>query len=116
MRCSSCSSSRCRHAQFFQSIGLPGTLGYAVFAAENSSRLLLIAGVGTALGIGRGWCRCCSAPPGRTFGNGWLFSAPNGGWDTRLPHRRERGAALLGNGAYALANLRAERPAQLQAA
>ena len=34
-------------AQFFESLGLPGALGYLTFAAELAGGLLLIAGVGT---------------------------------------------------------------------
>jgi len=98
-------------AQFFQSMGLPGPLAYAVFAAELAGGLLLIAGVGT---------RAVSVLLGATWahaGNGWLFSAPGGGWE--YPAFLTVAAvvqALLGNGAYALANLRAERRPQLQAA
>ena len=102
--------------QFFQSIGLPGPLAYAVFAAELFGGLLLIAGVGTR------WVAAALVPVllGATWahaGNGWLFSAPNGGWE--YPAFLTVAIvvqALLGNGAYALANLRAERQPQLQAA
>lgn len=102
--------------QFFQSIGLPGPLAYAVFAAELVGGLLLIAGVGTR------WVAAALVPVllGATWahvGNGWLFSGPNGGWE--YPAFLTVAAvvqALLGNGAYALANLRAERQPQLQAA
>jgi len=103
-------------AQFFQSMGLPGPLAYAVFAAELVGGLLLIAGVGTRavsaalvpVLLGATWAHA---------GNGWLFSAPGGGWE--YPAFLTMAAvvqALLGNGAYALANLRAERRPQLQAA
>ena len=34
-------------AQFFESLGMPGALGYVTFAAELTGGLLLIAGVGT---------------------------------------------------------------------
>jgi hypothetical protein len=53
-------------AQFFQSIGLPGFLGYAVFAAELVGGVLLIAGVGSR------WAAAalvpvllCAPPPAR---------------------------------------------------
>jgi len=103
-------------AQFFQSIGLPGFLGYAVFAAELIGGVLLIAGVGSR------WVAAALVPVllGATWvhlGNGWLFSAPNGGWE--YPAFLTAAAvvqALLGDGAYALANLRAERRLQMQAA
>jgi len=103
-------------AQFFQSIGLPGFLGYAVFAAELVGGVLLIAGIGSR------WVAAALVPVllGATWahlGNGWLFSAPNGGWE--YPAFLTAAAmvqALLGDGAFALANLRAVRRPQLQPA
>ena len=103
-------------AQFFQSMGLPGPLAYAVFAAELVGGLLLIAGLGSR------WVAAALVPVllGATWahiGNGWLFSAPNGGWE--YPAFLTIAAvvqALLGDGAYALANLRSARRVQLQAA
>jgi putative oxidoreductase len=88
-------------AQFFASIGLPGFLGYVTFGAELVGGILLIAGVRTrfvALALvpillGATWAHA---------GNGWLFSAPNGGWEypafwtVALVVQ-----ALLGDGAYA---------------
>lgn len=67
-------------AQFFASLGLPGALGYVTFAAELVGGILLIAGIRTrvvALAlvpvlIGATWAHA---------GNGWVFSAPNGGWE-----------------------------------
>ena len=88
-------------AQFFASIGLPGVLGYVTFAAELVGGILLIAGykvriVALALVpilIGATWAHA---------GNGWLFTAKNGGWEypafwtvTLFVQ------ALLGNGAFA---------------
>jgi len=103
-------------AQFFQSMGLPGSLAYAVFAAELIGGVLLIAGVGTR------WVSAALVPVllGATWahiGNGWLFSAPNGGWEyPAFLTMATVVQALLGDGAYALANLRGERRPQLQAA
>ncbi len=102
--------------QFFQSLGLPGPLAYIVFAAELVGGVLLIAGYQTRLVaaalvpvlLGSTWAH---------VGNGWLFSAPNGGWEYPLFLTAAAVAQiLLGNGAYALSNLRAERRRQLQAA
>jgi len=86
-------------AQFFASLGLPGALGYVTFAAELVGGVLLVAGIGTRtvalvmmpFVIGATWAHA---------GNGWVFNAPNGGWEypaflsiaTLL-------TALLGNGA-----------------
>jgi len=89
-------------AQFFASLGLPGILGYVTFAAELVGGLLLIAGVKTRVVslalvpvlLGATWAHA---------GNGWLFSAPNGGWE--YPAFWTIGLvvqALLGDGAYAL--------------
>ncbi len=101
-------------AQFFESLGLPGALGYATFAAELVGGVLLIAGVrvrtvSLALVpflLGATWAHS---------GNGWLFSAPKGGWEypafwtvTLVVQ------ALLGDGAFALRT--SSRPALLQTA
>jgi putative oxidoreductase len=67
-------------AQFFESLGLPGVLGYVTFGAELAGGILLVAGVRTrvvALAlvpvlIGATWAHA---------GNGWLFTSPNGGWE-----------------------------------
>ncbi len=102
--------------QFFQSMGLPGPLAYAVFAAELIGGGLLIAGVGTR------WVSLALVPVllGATWahiGNGWVFSAPQGGWEyPAFLTVATIVQALLGNGAYALANLRAGHRLQLKAA
>jgi len=89
-------------AQFFESLGLPGALGYATFAAELIGGGLLLLGVQTrvvALALmpvllGATWAHAA---------NGWLFSSPNGGWEypafwtVALVVQ-----ALLGDGAFAL--------------
>jgi putative oxidoreductase len=89
-------------AGFFASLGLPGVLGYVTFAAELVGGILLVLGVGTR------WVALALVPflLGATWvhlGNGWLFSAPKGGWEypafwtvTLFVQ------ALLGDGAYAL--------------
>jgi putative oxidoreductase len=89
-------------AQFFASLGLPAFLGYVTFGVELAGGILLLLGVGTravALALipvllGATWAHA---------GNGWVFSAPNGGWEypafwtVALVVQ-----ALLGNGAFAL--------------
>jgi putative oxidoreductase len=70
-------------AQYFASIGLPGPLAYLVFALEAVGGVLLVIGYQTrwvALGLipvllGAGWVH---------VGNGWVFSAPGGGWEYPL--------------------------------
>jgi putative oxidoreductase len=99
--------------QFFQSLGLPGMLGYVTFAAELGGGILLI------LGVGVRWVALALVPIllGATWahvGNGWVFSAPNGGWE--YPAFLTVAAlvqALLGSGAYAL-NLGGARAAPVQ--
>ena len=90
-------------AQFFQSIGLPGELGYAVFAAELVGGVMLVLGVYTRVVafallpvlIGATWAHA---------GNGWLFTAPKGGWE--YPAFLALVAivvSVVGGGRYALA-------------
>ena len=70
-------------AQYFASIGLPSFLAYVVFALEAVGGVLLVLGIRTrwvALGlvpvlIGAAWVH---------VGNGWVFNAPNGGWEYPL--------------------------------
>lgn len=96
-------------AQFFGSLGLPGWLGYFTFWAELVGGALILAGVYTR------WAALALVPIllGATWahlGNGWLFSAPNGGWE--YPAFLAAAAiaqALLGDGRYALAELMGAR-------
>jgi len=66
---------------FFQSLGLPGPLAYLTIAAELLGAIALIVGFQTR------WVSLALAPIllGSIFfvhgQNGWLFSAPNGGWE-----------------------------------
>lgn len=95
-------------AQFFGSLGLPPALGYATFAAELAGGVLLVLGVYTryvALALvpillGATWAH---------LGNGWVFSAPNGGWE--YPAFLTLAAIvqfMVGDGAFALQ--RSRRP------
>ena len=91
-------------AQFFASLGLPEALAYFTFWAELAGGVLILAGI-----YGR-WVSAALIPVllGATWahaGNGWVFSAPNGGWEypafltaAALTH------ALIGDGACALVN------------
>jgi putative oxidoreductase len=91
-------------AQFFESLGLPGILAYAVFFAEAIGGTLLILGayarwVALALLpvlIGAAWTH---------WPNGWLFTNANGGWE--YPAFLAATAVvqfLLGDGAYAVSH------------
>ena len=102
-------------AQFFESLGLPAALAYATFWAELVGGVLLIAGVGTrvvALALvpvlaGALWVHA---------GNGWVFSAANGGWEYPLfLIVVSFVAALLGDGRYALGNVLRNRSIQIGA-
>jgi putative oxidoreductase len=70
-------------AGYFESIGLPAVLAYAVFAAEAVGGALLLANVATA------WVSLALIPvlAGALWahaGNGWVFSAAGGGWEYPL--------------------------------
>jgi len=102
--------------QFFQSLGLPALLAYVTIAAELVGGALLILGVRTR------WVALALVPImlGATWahvGNGWLFSAPKGGWEypafwtiTLFVQ------SLLGDGAYAPRFGTAARRTRLQTA
>ena len=67
-------------AQFFESVGFPGFLAYVVTPAE------VIAGVLLVLGLQTRWVALATLPiligaASVHTGNGWVFSAPNGGWE-----------------------------------
>lgn len=102
--------------QFFQSLGLPGVLAYVTFGAELIGGVLLIVGLQTRVVaaalipilIGATWAHA---------GNGWVFSAPNGGWEYPAFWTVTLAVqALLGAGAYALDNRRTTAVPRLQAA
>ena len=88
--------------QFFQSLGLPGPLAYFTFGAE------LIGGVLILTGVYARWVALALVPIllGATWahvGNGWVFNAPNGGWE--YPAFLTMAAivlALLGDGMFSL--------------
>ncbi len=88
--------------QFFQSQGFPGALAYLVITAELVGGTMLLLGLYTrwvALALipillGAAWVH---AP------NGWVFSAPNGGWEYPVFLAvASLVQSLLGDGAYAL--------------
>jgi putative oxidoreductase len=67
-------------AQFFQSIGFPGLLAYPVFAIE------LLGGIALVLGIYARQVSLALVPVIAVaafvhFGNGWVHTSPNGGWE-----------------------------------
>lgn len=101
---------------FFQSLGLPALLAYVTTFAEIVGGGLLVLGIGTR------WVAAALIPIllGATWahlGNGWVFSAPKGGWE--YPAFLTVAAlvqVLLGDGAFALGSRRAATAVKLQAA
>jgi putative oxidoreductase len=90
-------------AGYFESIGLPGWLAYVTFAAEAAGGALLV------LGIQARWVALGLAPAlvgAIAFahaGNGWVFTAPGGGWEYPLfLLAASVTVALVGDGAFAL--------------
>lgn len=90
-------------AGYFTSIGLPGWLAYLTFAAEALGGVMLV------LGIQARWVALALIPAlaGAIIWahatNGWVFTAPGGGWEYPLYLIVLSVAqALLGDGHYAL--------------
>ncbi len=90
-------------AGYFESIGLPGWLAYATFAAEAVGGAMLL------LGIHARWVALALIPAhlGAIIwahaGNGWVFNASGGGWEYPLYLIALSVAQfMLGDGLYAL--------------
>jgi putative oxidoreductase len=89
-------------AKFFASIGFPAWLAYPIIAFEILAALMLI------LGVYSRWVAAVAAiqlfvASTVHFRNGWMFDAPNGGWEYPIFLTVAAVAlALLGDGAYAL--------------
>jgi putative oxidoreductase len=90
------------NAAFFGQLGLPEWSGHAVFFAEMIGGILLILGVQTR------WVALALLPIllGAIWvhsGNGWVFTATNGGWEYPLFLVIATAVqAMLGDGAHAL--------------
>ncbi|WP_374331959.1 DoxX family protein [Aestuariivirga sp.] len=88
--------------QYFQSLGLPGPLAYVVMAAE------FLGGIALILGLWTRWVSLALLPIllGAIFahaGNGFFFSAANGGWEFPAFWSVALAVqALIGGGALAL--------------
>lgn len=89
-------------AAFFEGIGFPAWLAWATMLAETLGGILLIAGIKTR------FVALALAPIliGAWYvhaGNGWVFSAPNGGWEyPAYLFLLCLAQSLLGSGAFAL--------------
>ena len=92
--------------QFFESQGLPGVLAYVVTAAELGAGVLLI------LGWQARWVALATVPillgaASVHWPNGWVFSAPGGGWEYPVFLAVAAVAQfLMGNGALAIGSRR----------
>lgn len=87
---------------FFESVGLPGSLAYLVVFAETLGGGLLILGIQTRT-VALALSPILLGSLIVHGGNGWVFSAPNGGWEYPVYLFVLCVAqALLGDGAYAL--------------
>ena len=96
-------------AQFFDSLGLPPALAYPVFFAELIGGVLLLVGFRTRL-VSLLLLPVLAGATWAHLGNGWLFSAPNGGWEYPAFLTLATGVqALLGAGAFALGAARTGR-------
>lgn len=93
-------------AGFFASIGFPGWLAYPVTLIEVGAGLAMIAGFYTrvaAIAVQPVLLGALSVH----IGNGWLFSAQNGGWEyPAFLIVAAAVVALLGEGAFALGRAR----------
>lgn len=94
-------------AGYFESIGLPAWLAYLTFAAEAAGGVLLV------LGIQARWAALALTPAllGAILfahaGNGWVFTAPGGGWEyPAFLLAASLALALVGDGAFALSRSR----------
>ncbi|MCB1504175.1 MAG: DoxX family protein [Hyphomicrobiaceae bacterium] len=87
---------------YFESIGYPGVLAYAVIAAELIGGTMLILGIAPRV-VAVALIPLMIGATLQHIPNGWLFSSPKGGWEfpafwTVLLVVQ----ALLGSGPYAL--------------
>ena len=96
-------------AGYFESIGLPGWLAYATFAAEAVGGSLIL------IGFHARWVALALTPAllGAVIwahgANGWVFTAPGGGWEYPvylIDHSVAQ--ALLGDGAFAVSGRRSD--------
>ena len=89
-------------AQFFASVGFPGYLAYVVTPFELVAGALLVLGVRTRL-VALASVPVLIGAASVHAGNGWVFSAQNGGWEYPVfLVVLALVQSLLGDGAYAL--------------
>ena len=89
-------------AKFFASVGFPGYLAYVVTPFEIVAGALLVLGVRTRL-VALASVPVLIGAASVHAGNGWVFSAQNGGWEYPVfLVVLALVQSLLGDGAYAL--------------
>jgi putative oxidoreductase len=104
-------------AGFFESLGLPGLLGYATMCGEIVGGLLLLAGVGTRFVSAALIPVLIGSIALVHGGKGWVFSAEGGGWEyPAFLIAASLVQILLGDGAWSLARKRDAGEASLAAA
>lgn len=87
---------------FFEQVGFPGWLAYLTIAGELGGGILLVLGVWTRY-VALALIPVLLGALSVHLGNGWVFSAPNGGWEyPAFLAVASLTQALLGDGAYAL--------------
>lgn len=87
---------------YFESLGYPGALAYAVIAAEILGGIALIAGIQVRL-VALALVPILIGATLTHSGNGWLFSSANGGWEFPLFWTLALIVqAMLGGGAWQL--------------
>jgi putative oxidoreductase len=103
-------------AQFFGSLGLPPILAYIVFWSELIGGVMLVLGVWPRL-VALALVPVLAGALWTHAGNGWVFSAANGGWEYPLfLIVASVVQALIGDGAYALLPTRLARRLQTRLA
>ena len=65
---------------FFESVGFPGWMAYLVILAEIGGGVLLLAGLGVRI-VSLTLVPVLLGAAYVHFGNGWVFSNANGGWE-----------------------------------
>lgn len=91
-------------AAFFESIGFPGWTAYVVGPAEVLAGIALIVGFKTRL-VSIATLPILVGAVVPHWANGWLFSAPNGGWEyPAFLIAATISLALLGSGKFAIDN------------
>mgnify|MGYP003576006051 CR=1 FL=1 len=70
-------------AEYFESIGLPASLAYLVFALEAVGGVVLVLGIQTRI-VALALLPILGGAMWVHIGNGWVFSNANGGWEYPL--------------------------------